>query len=72
MRSGTGEVRSRVIPDVTGASPRKAVAEQVDMPNLHLHTDGHLSYQSFSTNFLSHRYVRHGASTNKVENFFLS
>jgi len=36
----TGEVRSRVIPDITGAPLQKAIAEQVDMANSVLHTDG--------------------------------
>ena len=33
-----GEVRSQVIPDVTGATLRKAIAEQVDMAATTLHT----------------------------------
>lgn len=34
----TGRSHSRVIPDVTGATVRKAIAERVDMPATTLHT----------------------------------
>ena len=36
----TGEVRSVVVPDVTGATLRKAIAKQVDITGSHLQTDG--------------------------------
>jgi transposase-like protein len=75
---GTGEVRSRVVPDVTGATLRKAIAEQVDMPNTVLHTDGAYSYKSMRHEVARHEYVDHphheyvrgDVSTNQAENFF--
>ncbi len=35
----TGEARSAVVPDVTGATLRKAIAREVDMSQTELHTD---------------------------------
>ena len=74
----TGEVRSRVIADVTGHTLRKAIAEQVDMAGSVLHTDEWVSYQAIGREFQAHQtvnhsegeYVRNGASTNKAESFF--
>ncbi len=78
----TGEVRSRVVPDVTGASLRKAIAEQVDMANTTLHTDGAMAYQMFSHEFAAHLTTNHEAdeyvryvdgvmtTTNHAEGFF--
>ncbi len=73
-----GEARSKVVPDVTGATLRKVIAEQVDMGGSTLHTDESSSYRPFAHEFLAHltvdhkagEYVRNGASTNKAENFF--
>jgi transposase-like protein len=74
----TGEVRSAVVPDVTGATLRKTIAEQVDIGTTTLHTDSARSYQSIAGEFLAHESVDHSAgeyvrgrvSTNKAENFF--
>ena len=74
----TGEVRSRVVPDVTGATLGKAIAEQVDMPGTHLHTDALKSYRSIGGDLAAHSYVDHGhyeyvrgdVSTNQAENYF--
>jgi transposase-like protein len=74
----TGEVRSRVLPRVDGANLRKAIAEQVDMPNTTLHTDKLSSYNVVGREVAAHHavdhkageYVRGDVSTNKAENFF--
>ena len=74
----TGEVRSRVLPNVTGATLGKALAEQIDMPASTLYTDAAVAYRKVGEAFLSHQtvdhsayeYVRGNVSTNKAENFF--
>jgi transposase-like protein len=74
----TGEVRSRVVPDVTGATLRKAIAEQVDMGGSVLHTDSLNSYITLGREFLRHEavnhtdgaYVRGDVTTNHVESYF--
>lgn len=74
----TGTARSRVIPDVTGPTLRKAMAEQIDFPNSVLHTDGHKPYRPIGKEMAGHEYVDHGSyeyvrgdvSTNQAENFF--
>lgn len=74
----TGEVRSRVVNDVTGATLRKAIAEQVDMPVSTLHTDAAMAYRPLGQEFAQHEwvdhssaeYVRGNVSTNMAENFF--
>jgi hypothetical protein len=74
----TGEVRSRVVPDVTGHTLRKVIAEHVDMAGSVLHTDSGKQYISMGREFQFHgavnhtdgEYVRDGISTNKAENFF--
>ena len=74
----TGEVRSRVVGDVTGSTLRKAMAEHVDFASTDLHTDESHSYWPIASEFRSHssvnhkagEYVRGGVSTNKVEGFF--
>jgi transposase-like protein len=75
----TGEVRSQVVPDVTGATLQKAIAEQVDMANSTLHTDGGMQYRQMGREqFAGHEYVDHSAheyvrgdvTTNHAEGFF--
>ena len=78
----TGEARSKVVPDVTAHSLRKAIAEQVDMPNTILHTDESRSYQAIAHEFKDHQSVVHSddqyvrvqdgrkITSNQVENFF--
>jgi len=74
----TGEARTRVVADVTGATLRKAIAQDVDMPNTVLHTDGHSGYKWFRSEMAGHEYVDHSAyeyvrgdvSTNMAESFF--
>jgi len=74
----TGEVRSRVVNDVTGATLRKAISEQVDMAGSILYTDAAGSYRQLGREFQRHawvdhssnEYVRGDVSTNQAENFF--
>jgi len=74
----TGEVRSKVIPDVTGATLAKELAAQVDMANSDLQTDGGSQYRAIGQEFISHEFVDHSAyeyvrgdvTTNAVEGFF--
>jgi transposase-like protein len=74
----TGEVRSQVLPTVTGPTLRKAIAEQVNMATSHLQTDGLSAYRQIGEEFQSHEWVDHSAyeyvrdnvSTNMAEGFF--
>lgn len=78
----TGEARSRVIPNVTGHTLRKAISEQVDMASTTLHTDEALGYKAFASEFLAHETVNHKQdeyvryvgnkviTSNQAENFF--
>jgi transposase-like protein len=74
----TGEVRSRVVPDIRRDTLRKAIAEQVDMGRTHLHTDQLASYRLIASEFASHSAVHHGereyvrgdVSTNQAETYF--
>jgi hypothetical protein len=74
----TGQVRSKVIPDVTAATLRKAIAERVNMADSVLHTDKGLWYRALGREFMAHEqvdhdageYVRDGVSTNPAEGFF--
>ena len=74
----TGQARSRVMARVDGAHLRKAIAEQVDMPNTVLHTDKSANYNVVARELAAHfavdhkagEYVRGDVSTNKLENFF--
>ena len=78
----TEEVRARVIPDVTGATLRKAITEQVDVANSILHTDELNAYTLLGREFIAHETVNHKRgefyrfengrmiTSNKAENFF--
>jgi len=74
----TGEVRSRIVPNVSGATLRKVMSEQVDMAGSILWTDGWRGYRSFANEFLLHEsvnhdegeYVRGTVTTNQAENYF--
>ncbi len=78
----TGEARSRVIPDVTGATLRKAIAAQVDMASTELHTDDNYGYRVLRPELAGHKTVNHSddeyvryesdgmVTTNQAENFF--
>ncbi len=74
----TGEVRSRIIPDVTGTTLGKALGEQVNVAGSHLHTDSWVGYGPIGQQFISHESVNHKAgeyvrgtvTTNHAEGFF--
>lgn len=76
----TGEVRSRVVANVTGDTLGPVLREEVDVANSHLHTDGGHGYRVVGREFKSHEYVEHSAPvyefvrgdvhTNKAENYF--
>ena len=78
INATTGEVRSRIIPDVSGPTLRKVMSEHVDMAASHLWSDGWMPYRQFSRDFLSHEwvdhedgeYVRGKATTNHAEGYF--
>ena len=55
----TGQARSRVLPRVTAATLRKAIAEQTDMPNTTLYTDGHSAYFEVGREVAQHETVDH-------------
>ena len=75
----TGEVRSTVVPDVTGATLAKIMAEQVDMASSVLHTDAGLQeYKPVGQQYVAHEWVDHSANeyvrgsvtTNHAEGYF--
>jgi len=74
----TGEVRSKVVANVTGATLRSVIRDNVDVPASELHTDEHIGYQRIGREFPEHKsvkhkdgeYVRDGASTNVAESYF--
>ena len=78
----TGEVRARVVPDVTGATLRKVLSEQVDMAASTLYTDEYQGYVLLGREFAAHETVNHRGGeyvryspagfigTNPAENFF--
>ncbi len=74
----TGEVRSRVIPNVRRETLRQAIAEQVEMERTHLMTDQLGSYKAISRHFREHsavdhssrEYVRGDVTTNPAETYF--
>lgn len=78
INADTGESRSAVVPDVSGKTLRKVMAEQVDMARSHLMTDESRSYWQIGQEMASHQTVNHSVyeyargpvSTNKVEGFF--
>jgi transposase-like protein len=74
----SGEVRSAVIPKVTGKNLRKVMEREIDIPATTLHTDSGAHYKHFkddvaaweSVNHLEHEYVRGDVSTNLAESYF--
>lgn len=74
----SGEVRSRVIPNVTGENLRSVLQENISMPDTVLHTDREKAYGTFSHRFAAHytvnhhigEYVRDDVTTNQAENYF--
>lgn len=57
----TGQARSRVLPRVTAATLRKAIAEQADLPATTLYTDGSSSYFEVGREVAAHHSVDHNA-----------
>ncbi|MCA1701915.1 MAG: IS1595 family transposase [Actinobacteria bacterium] len=78
INATTGEVRSRIVPDVTGPTLRKAMAENIDMPGSVLYTDSYSAYHQLGTEFAAHatvnhsegEYVRGNVTTNQAEGYF--
>ncbi|MHB8682056.1 MAG: IS1595 family transposase [Acidimicrobiales bacterium] len=79
INASTGEVRSQVVPDVTGATLRKVIAQHVDMAVSVLWTDEGSWYEQIGREFREHATVNHsaeeyvgrrGQSTNRAEGFF--
>jgi transposase-like protein len=74
----TGEVRSRVVPNVKAENLWTVLHEHVDPAATHLHTDSSLGYRKIAGEFASHaavnhnigEYVRGDVSTNQAETFF--
>jgi transposase-like protein len=78
INTTTGEVRSRVVPNVTGAVLRKVIATQVDMAGSTLYTDSGSWYLGLGQEFIAHesvnheagKYVRGNVTTNQAGGFF--
>jgi transposase-like protein len=79
INAATGEVRSAVIPSVSRHNLRTVLAEETNMRQVTLHTDGEKTYATFYPHDLAGHesvdhgkgeYVRDGVSTNLAENFF--
>lgn len=77
--TATGEVRSQVIPDVTGATLRKVLSDQVDLAATTLVTDEWQGYKVLRHDVVAHETVTHSADeyvnrrgfiTNAVEAYF--
>lgn len=74
----TGEVRSQIVPNVTGATLGDAIRGNVDVKGSVLHTDKLQSYTKIGREFDAHgivdhgagEYVRDGVSTNQLEGYF--
>ena len=78
MNVTDGDVRSCVIPDVTGPTLRNVISEQVNMGDSWLWSDGWMGCRQFDQLFLSHEWVDHDAkeyvlgriTTNHAEAYF--
>jgi len=79
INADTGEVRSAVVPDVTGATLRKVMSEQINMAGSVLWTDEANHYRAIGREFIRHETVNHsediyvndhGAGTNLAEGYF--
>jgi transposase-like protein len=75
----TGEVRSRVVPNVKGDTLRAVIADEVEMGATTLVTDEATAYKAFSGEMKGHETVNHsrdeyvndrGFTTNQVEAYF--
>ncbi len=79
INAETGEVRSKVVPRVTGDNLARVLAENVDIPAAELVTDESNAYTRIGEHFAAHRTVTHkvgeyvapdGSTTNDVEGYF--
>jgi transposase-like protein len=78
INADTGEVRSRVVRDVTGATLGKVIADNVDMEHSVLYTDEAQHYDTLGREFIEHNavnhsegeYVRGMVTTNRAEGYF--
>lgn len=79
INATTGEARSAVVRDVTSATLRKVMSEQVDMAGSTLWTDEGIWYRQIGREFVGHETVNHaeeeyvnerGATTNRAEGYF--
>ena len=79
----TGEVRSKVVPDVTANTLEKALSEELDLGNVQMVTDEMMSYKTIANRTASHETVNHKndeyfrveddgtvVTTNPIEAFF--
>lgn len=74
----SGEARSRVVPDVTGATLRSVIEANVELRHTTLHTDTNPSYDAIGLKMVGHEKVNHyeyeyargDVSTNQAENYF--
>jgi transposase-like protein len=75
----TGQVRSQIIPNVTGETLRSVIEKHVDMDDAALHTDGGRGYIGMAPDFagghqsVNHNdaeYVRGDVTTNHAEGYF--
>ena len=78
IETHSGEVRSAVVPNVTGATLGRVIRQNVDAPNSILMTDERYGYKPIGRWFASHEVVNHGegeyvrgnATTNHAEGYF--
>jgi transposase-like protein len=74
----TREVRSRVVPNVTGQTLAQAMSDEVDIKGSQLWSDEHSGYRTLGNEFNEHHTVNHsanqyknrGATTNAAEGYF--
>jgi transposase-like protein len=79
VNADTGEIRSRVIPNITGKTLRRAIAASVNLPVATLHSDSWKGYILVGQSMAAHHSVNHHVGqyvteksngTNKAENYF--
>jgi transposase-like protein len=78
LNTTTGEVRSRVVPDVTGATLAAVIRKNISTFDSVLHTDENYGYKQVGREFIAHEsvnhsedeYVRGNVTTNHIEAFF--
>jgi transposase-like protein len=77
----TGEVRTKVMPNVTSENLHAAIAGEVEVARTVLHTDGSFRYPRIAKHYAGHETVDHqageyvradGVTTNQAENFLFA